>query len=156
MKKPRVSTTRTTQGLLRACAMFPPQPFMAGTHSDLPLQLSVSDLLFQFPHPLALGVEHRDLVLDLDEGQPRHAVTKELSQDGLELFDDHVERGGPLGEMRRRVLGRQVMHEHESGGELRVLLLREAKDLPEGADELLAAGARKLVDGALGPAPFLL
>ena len=74
MKNPVVSTTRTSHGLVRAWAMLPPQRFMAGIDSDLPLQLAFVDLSLQLADPLALGVEHRDLVLDLDQRQAAHAL----------------------------------------------------------------------------------
>src|SRR3954468_2997915 len=69
MKNPEVKTSRTSHGLVRARAMSPPQSNKVSVGSDLPLQLSVVDLFPEVEHPPALGFEHRDLVLELNECQ---------------------------------------------------------------------------------------
>src|SRR5690349_3309338 len=69
MKNPVVRTSRTNHGLVRACAMFPPQHFIAGDAAGPPLQLSVRDLLRDLVNPCPLGLQDRDLVLQLDHRQ---------------------------------------------------------------------------------------
>src|SRR5260370_25330652 len=81
MKKPVVKTTKTSQGLVRACAMLPPQPFMAGIDSDLPLQLSIVDFRCDLAHPVALRRDHRDLVLELDQRQACVTAGQQLIED---------------------------------------------------------------------------
>src|SRR6266700_3547515 len=69
MKKPVVSTTRTNQGLVRALAMVPPKPFLTGADSHFPLQLALYDFALELADPFPLRIEHRDLVLHLDQGK---------------------------------------------------------------------------------------
>src|SRR5690348_17966406 len=70
MKNPVVRTSSTNHGLVRACAMFPPQHFISGATAGPPLQLSVRDLLRDLVDPRPLGLEDRDLVLELDHREP--------------------------------------------------------------------------------------
>src|SRR5436309_875368 len=72
--------------------MSPPQPFSVGVDSDRPLQLSFADLLLEVRHPPALGVEHRDLVLELDQRQPAHTFGANLGQDRGELLARRLQR----------------------------------------------------------------
>src|SRR6266705_1294938 len=65
---------------------------MAGVDSNLPLQLAFVDLSLQPAHPLSFCVEHRDLVLHLDQRQAGYAPTQQLFEHSLELSDDHVDR----------------------------------------------------------------
>src|SRR6266702_2567937 len=92
MKNPVVKTRSTSHGLVRARAMFPPQLFIVGIATDVPLQLSLIDLFFQVAHPPALGVEHRDLVFELDEGKAADTLSPNLGKDSVELFG-HVPDG---------------------------------------------------------------
>src|SRR5579864_5062907 len=87
MKKPVVSTSRTSHGLVRACAMPTPQLFMAGVDSGVPLQRSVGDLVRDSQHPGALGLEHRDLVFQLDQQQPSVAFPEQLVEDVRKFRD---------------------------------------------------------------------
>src|SRR5437773_4825619 len=64
---------------------------MAGVDSNLPLQLAFVDLSLQPAHPLSFGVEHRDLVLHLDQRQAGHALSQQLLEHCLELADDRIE-----------------------------------------------------------------
>src|SRR5438445_11668204 len=86
MKNPVVKTTRTSQGLVRAGAMSPPQRFMVGIEPDFPFQSAVIDFLFEVVDPLAFRIEHCDLVLELDQRQPAHSVVSELGEDTGKLF----------------------------------------------------------------------
>src|SRR5437762_13478117 len=60
MKNPEVRTSRTSQGLVRARAMSPPQPNQVGIASDLPLQLSVVDLSLDVDDPPTFGVRSEE------------------------------------------------------------------------------------------------
>src|SRR5437016_4225884 len=75
MKKPVVKTRSTSQGLVRARAMSIPQLFMGGADSArFPFQLSSVDLIRKIGRPSALSSQHCDLVLELDQRQPRDAL----------------------------------------------------------------------------------
>src|SRR5712692_865603 len=106
MKNPLVKTTRTNQGLVRACAMTSPYHLVAGIDSDLPLQL---------------GVEHRDLVFHLDEGKAGQSLLPKLREHALELRDLGIEQCRTFVEVACGVGRREVVHEHEAGDELGVL-----------------------------------
>src|SRR5512135_3647034 len=123
MKNPVVRTTRMSQGLVRARAMRSPQPFHAGINSGIPLQRSVSDLALQLFDPYPLGVEHRDLVLELDEREPGDTIRPQLAHDACELVDGRAERLRPLRQPGGGRGGVQVVHEHEAGREVRVVAL---------------------------------
>src|ERR1700730_10520515 len=91
MKNPVVRTTSTSHGLVRACAMSSPQQFMSRTHSCNPLQLDCGDLALEAANPIALRFEHGDLVLQLDQRQPRHAAVQELGHDPGQLLCERIE-----------------------------------------------------------------
>src|SRR5213593_4432152 len=101
--------------------MFPPQLFSAGNDSGLPLQGSVSDLACDAGDPLALRLEHGDLVFELYERESGQAAIPQLGKDLFELDGMRVERPHALVEMSGGSGGLEVMHEKESGDELRVL-----------------------------------
>src|SRR6266568_1192379 len=129
---------------------------MAGVDSNLPLQLAFVDLSLQPAHPLSFGVEHRDLVLHLDQRQAGYAPTQQLFEHSLELTDDHVERFASFVQVRGRLLGGEVVHEHQPRGEVRVLLVRLAQELAERGRQNLTTALGELVDRSLGPLAFLL
>src|SRR5579859_3833501 len=129
MKKPVVKTNRTSHGLVRAWAMPSPQPLSAGIDSDGPLQPAFCDFALQLSDPGALGVEHRDLVLELDEGEPGDAVRPQLAHDPRELVDGRSERLRPLSQPRGGRRGVQVMHEHQARGEMGIVALGPGQDL---------------------------
>src|SRR5882672_12118546 len=96
MKNPVVKTKRTSQGLVglvRACAMSPPQPFKVMHHSGAPLQPPLCDFVRDLEHPLALRLEHRDLVLQLDQSKPPQTVRLQLLEDVRQLGDLRGEGG---------------------------------------------------------------
>src|SRR5258706_3107581 len=95
-----------------------PQYFMSGTNSGLPLQPSVRDLAFEFADPLALCLEHRDLVLQLDQRQPCHARAAELTHDSGQLFRDRGQGDDALTQKLSCPRCSELVHEHESGGEV--------------------------------------
>src|ERR1044072_2984959 len=73
MKNPEVRTSSTNHGLVRACAMSPPYATQRGEvriAPDLPLQPSFLDLFLEVDHPFAFGLEHRDLVIEVDAREP--------------------------------------------------------------------------------------
>src|ERR1700676_1669442 len=98
-----------------------PQHFMPGTNSGLPLQPAFRNLTFEVAYPFALGVEHCDLVLQLDESQPCHAGCSQLTHDSGQLLRLGAEGGNSLREELRCLPGFEVMHEHEPGGKVGVL-----------------------------------
>src|SRR5437660_9334843 len=104
---------------------------MAGFNSGLPLQLAFVDFLLQLTNPLALGVEHRDLVFDLDEREARKTLCTELRVDVLELCGLCVEELGPLAQVTGCLDLSDVVHEHESGYEVGVFTLGLAQELAE-------------------------
>src|SRR5713101_223389 len=137
MKNPLVRTTRTNHGLVRACAMTSPYHLVAGIDSDLPLQLAVDNFPFELAHPLALGVEHRDLVFHFDERQSRQSLPVQLSEHVFELRDQGIERSRTFVEVACGLGCCEVGHEHQAGDELRVLAGRLAEQLPKGAGQHL-------------------
>src|SRR4029077_4413061 len=155
MKKPVVKTSKTSQGLVRACAMSPPQPLMAGIDSDLPLQLSVIDFFCDLAHPIAFRPDHRDLVLELDQHQSRVAAGQQLIEDVGKLCDHRLKGLCALLEKLRGGGGFQVVHEHEPRGEVGVLPARLCDDLGHDLQEDGASRVGEAVDRALGPVPFL-
>src|SRR5437773_7991577 len=94
MKNPVVKTRSTSHGLVRARAMFPPQLFIVGIDTDVPLQPSVVDLFFQIGDPPALGIVHRDLVFELDQGEEVDTLSPNLCQDSVEFFGRGLQRIG--------------------------------------------------------------
>src|SRR5713101_4050309 len=110
-----------------------PQHFMPGTHSGFPLQPSVGDLALELADPFALRLEHRDLVLQLDESQPRHTGRSQLSHNSGQLLGLGSEGGDSLVEKLCCLMCLEVVHEHEPGGEIRVLASWSRQDL---ADDL--------------------
>src|ERR1700732_2389798 len=104
--------------------MSSPQHFMPGTNSGLPLQPAFSNVALELAAPGALRVEHRDLVLQLDESQPCHACCSQVGHDPGELVRLGAEGGDPLGEKLGGLLSLEVVHEHEPGGEVDVLASR--------------------------------
>src|SRR5216684_9010938 len=120
--------------------MLSPQHFMPGTNSGLPLQRAFCDLAFQLAYPFALGIEHRDLVLQLDEGQSRHARWAQLTHYPRQLLSLGAEGDDALAEELCRLPGREVMHEHEPRGEVGVLAGWLRQDLADDFDEQFAAG----------------
>src|SRR5438132_5259495 len=105
MKNPVVKTSRTSHGLVRAGAMSAPQPFDVARHSGAPLQLSVRDLACDLQNPLPLRLEHRDLVLQLDERQPLQPMRLQVFQDERQLRDRRAERTRACLEVRGRLGG---------------------------------------------------
>src|SRR6266851_6522105 len=129
---------------------------MAGVDSNLPLQLAFVYLSLQLAHPLSFGVEHCDLVLHLDQRQAGDAPTQQLLQNCLELADGHVERFGSFVQVRSRLLGGEVVHEHQPCGKVRVLLAGLAKELAERGGQNFATALGELVYRALRPLALLL
>src|SRR5437879_13240598 len=91
MKNPVVKTSRTSHGLVRACAMSSPQCFKAVHHSGAPLQPSFRYLVRDLANPFALRIEHRDLVLELDQRETHEAMRLLLVQDSRELGDGRAQ-----------------------------------------------------------------
>src|SRR5258708_31921653 len=133
-----------------------PQHFMPGTNSGLPLQPAFRDLGFELADPVALCVDHRDLVLQLDESEPRYARCTQLPHYSGQLFRLGVEGGDSLGQELRRLSRGEVMHEHEPGCEIGVLAGWLRQDLTDDFDEQFATGFGQLVNGSLRPAALLL
>src|SRR5436190_76096 len=129
---------------------------MAGVDSNRPLQLAFVDLSLQPTHPLSFGVEHRDLVLHLDQRQAGHALSQQLLEHCLELADDRIEHFGSFVQVRGRLLGGEVLHEHQARGEVRVFLARLAQELAESGRQNLATALGELVDRSLRPLALLL
>src|SRR6266536_4069861 len=150
MKNPEVRTSRTSHGLVRARAMSPPQSNQVGMASDLPLQLSFVDLSFEIDDPPAFGLEHGDLVLELDEGQAGHAHFAHLGHDSVELFDLRLQRDRAIGQVPSRLRRAEVVHEHQARGEVRVLAPGVGEDVADHPDQDIPAWLRELVDGSLG------
>src|SRR5213593_335275 len=136
--------------------MSPPQPFSVGVDSDLPLQLSFADLFLEVRHPPALGVEHRDLVLELDQRQPAHTFGANLGQDRSELLARRLQRRRACFQLLDRLAPTEVVHEHEPGREVRVLPARAGEDVAKGARQHIAAGVVEAVDRPLRPPSLLL
>src|SRR5438094_4916891 len=129
---------------------------MAGVDSNRPLQLAFVDLSLQPAHPLSFGVEHRDLVLHLDQRQAGHSLSQQLIEHCLELADDRIEHFGSFAQVRGRLLGGEVVHEHQARGEVRVFLARLAQELAERRGQNLATAVGELVDRSLRPLALLL
>src|SRR5439155_11633566 len=129
MKKPVVKTSKTSHGLVRACAMSPPQLCVVGIDSDLPLQLAFGDFLLEIADPPAFGVEHRDLVLELDESETADASRAELGHDLVQLFRRGLQGRDPTAQVSHRLAAADVMHKHQSGGEMWLLAPRVAQDV---------------------------
>src|SRR5207302_6728535 len=104
--------------------MSPPQSFTAACHSSLPLQRSFRDFPFEIGYPLALCVEHRDLVLELDKGEPPQTMRVQLRQDPAELVVLGLERRRPVSQMPSCLVCGEVVHEHQAGREVLVLAPR--------------------------------
>src|SRR5439155_7529379 len=124
MKNPVVRTSSTSQGLVRARAMSPPETFKVGNASDSPLQPSVVDLFLQVADPFALRVEHRDLVFELDQREAAQPLGAKVGQDVVELFGGRLQGERSIRDMRRGLRRAQVMHEHETSGKVRILTPR--------------------------------
>src|SRR5436190_1624683 len=129
---------------------------MAGVDSNRPLQLAFVDLSLQPAHPLSFGVEHRDLVLHLDQRQAGHALSQQLIENYLKLADDRIEHFGSFAQVRGRLLGGEVVHEHQARSEVRVFLARLAQELAERRGQNLATAVGELVDRSLRPLTLLL
>src|SRR5438874_971007 len=82
---------------------------MAGVDSNRPLQLAFVDLSLQPAHPLSFGVEHRDLVLHLDQRQAGHSLSQQLIEHCLERADDQADE---LVVMTRAHLGGHLIWMH--------------------------------------------
>src|SRR5260370_14959267 len=136
--------------------MASPQHFMPGTNSGLPLQRAFCDLAFELPDPFALGIEHRDLVLQLDESQSRHARCAQVTHHPVQLLCLGAEGNDALAEELCRLPGREVMHEHEPRGEVGVVAGWLRQDRADDFYEQLAAGLSQLVDGSFRPPALLL
>src|SRR2546421_9523756 len=113
MKNPVVKTSRTSHGLVRACAMSPPQPFNVAHHSGAPLQPSIRYLVRDLANPFALRFQHRDLVLQLDQSESLEAVPLQLVENSRELGDGRPERCLARLQVSHRLRRLEVMHEHQ-------------------------------------------
>jgi hypothetical protein len=129
---------------------------MSGIDSGLPFQFAFGDLALELADPFALCVQHRDLVLQLDDRQPRHAGCSQVTHHVGQLFSLGAEGGDSFAKELCCLLCLQVMHEHEAGREIGVLAGRSRQDLADDLDEQLAAGLGQLVDGPFRPPAFLL
>src|ERR1700676_1337393 len=110
--------------------MSPPQHFMTGINSGDPLQFAIGNLALELADPETLCLEHRDLVLQLDERQSRPSACTQLTHDPRQLFGGCAQRDDPFAQELRGLLGLEMMNEHEAGGETRVLPSWPRHDLP--------------------------
>src|SRR5260370_15463331 len=94
-----VRPSTTAPGLRLARAMTTAQLCVVGINSHLPLQPAVNDFLLEVADPLALGIEHRDLVLELDQGKTAHAFGAQLAHDAAEFFGQRLQRDGSISEV---------------------------------------------------------
>src|SRR5438309_1681092 len=119
MKNPVVKTSSTSHGLVRARAMSPPEPFIVGIASDLPLQPAFVDFLLEVANPSALGghdpavsLQYVDRVVKGAEIEPDELVLVTLPHRRGKLVGMH----GPLVQQlqdrngKRRDLGGGVGH----------------------------------------------
>src|SRR5467141_4906310 len=139
MKNPVVKTKSTSQGLVRACAMSPPQAFNVIDLSGSPLQPSVGDLLRDLYDPVTLGFQHCDLVFHLDQGEALQAMPLQFAQNPRQLGDGGCERHRPRLQVASRFSGVEVMHEHQPSGKVRVLAPRLGQDFADDPDQHLTA-----------------
>src|SRR5260370_19979356 len=100
--------------------MTPPYRRVTSVNSDLPIQLSVNDFLLHLANPLALGIEHRNLVFHLDQGQAAESLLVKLVEHVLDLRDLSVQQRGTFVEMACGLSRAEVMHEHQAGYEVRI------------------------------------
>src|SRR2546426_5168421 len=111
---------------------------MAGFNSGLPLQRAVFDFALQLPNPFALRIEHRDLVLDLDQREAGESLTAKLGENVLELREVGVEQRSAFVEMVCGLVRAEVVHEQEPGNELGIFAHRFAEELTQGARQDLS------------------
>src|SRR5450759_363735 len=133
-----------------------PQHFMAGTHSSPPFQRAFSDLALELANPISLRLQHRDLVLQLDERQPRHPAGVQLAHDLGQLLRRRAKGGHSLRQELSCLWRVETVHEHETGREIDVLACGSRNDVADDLDEKFAARLGEPVDRALRPSTFLL